>query len=162
MIISGNFLKSEKMCPHGPHAGHGYYLNNLKSPTSKDDSCQIWLKSDHAFSRRRWYSYFYIEPPSPTCYPPQGPNGATLGTVMNNFYSSPKKVSTYNITTYNITTYNITTYYIHTYITTYCPTPGSGEEDVRNLYTFDPWGPPWAPVGATGTIWTTLNSLPIR
>ena len=28
---------------------------------------------------------FYMEPPSPTSYPPQGPNGTTLGTVMNNF-----------------------------------------------------------------------------
>ena len=28
---------------------------------------------------------FYIEPSSPTSYPPQWPNGTTLGTVMNNF-----------------------------------------------------------------------------
>ena len=41
---------------------------------------------------------FYKGPPSPTCYPPQGPIGATLGTAMNNFYSSPNKVSTHYIT----------------------------------------------------------------
>ena len=35
---------------------------------------------------------FTYRAPSPTCYPPQGPIGATLGTAMNNFYSSPKKV----------------------------------------------------------------------
>ena len=33
---------------------HTYYLNNFESPTPKDDSCQVWLKSDHAFSRGRW------------------------------------------------------------------------------------------------------------
>ena len=38
---------------------------------------------------------FYIEPPSPTHYPPQGPNGGLLRTVMNNFYSSLKKISTH-------------------------------------------------------------------
>ena len=40
--------------PLGPHGGHTYYLNNFESPTPKDDSCQVWLKSNHAFSRRRW------------------------------------------------------------------------------------------------------------
>ena len=40
--------------PLGPHGGHTYDLNNFESPTPKDDSCQVWLKSNHAFSRRRW------------------------------------------------------------------------------------------------------------
>ena len=40
--------------PLGPHGGHTYYLNNFESPTPKDDSCQVWLKSNHLFSRRRW------------------------------------------------------------------------------------------------------------
>ena len=40
--------------PLGPHGGHTYYVNNFESPTPKDDSCQVWLKSNHAFSRRRW------------------------------------------------------------------------------------------------------------
>ena len=40
--------------PLGPHGAHTYYLNNFESPTPKDDSCQVWLKSNHAFSRRRW------------------------------------------------------------------------------------------------------------
>ena len=38
--------------PLGPHGGHTYDLNNFESPTPKDDSCQVWLKSNHAFSRR--------------------------------------------------------------------------------------------------------------
>ena len=38
----------------GPHGGHTYYLNNLESPTPKDDFWQVWLKSNQAFSRRRW------------------------------------------------------------------------------------------------------------
>ena len=40
--------------PLGPHGGHTYDLNKFESPTPKDDSCQVWLKSNHAFSRRRW------------------------------------------------------------------------------------------------------------
>ena len=40
--------------PLGPQGGHTYYLNNFESPTPKDDSCQVWLKSNHVFSRRRW------------------------------------------------------------------------------------------------------------
>ena len=83
--------------PPGPHEGHMYHMNNFESPATRDDYCQVWLKSDHVFSRRRWNSYFLQRAPSPTCYPPQGPIGATLGTVMNNFYSSPNKVSTHNI-----------------------------------------------------------------
>ena len=82
--------------PPGPPWGHGYHLKNFESPTPKNHYCQVSVISDHAFLRRRWHSYFYIElPPPPTCYAPQGPNGATLGTVMNNFYSTPKKVSTH-------------------------------------------------------------------
>ena len=75
-----------------------YHMNIFKSPAPKDDSCHVWLNSDHAFSRRRWNSYCLQRAPSPTCYPPQGPIGATLGTAMNNFYSSPRKVSTHYIT----------------------------------------------------------------
>ena len=40
--------------PLGPNGGHTYDLNNFESPAPKDDSCQVWLKSNHAFSRRRW------------------------------------------------------------------------------------------------------------
>ena len=40
---------------------------------------------------------FYIGP-HPNLLPPQGPIGATLGTAMNNLYSSLKKVSTHYIT----------------------------------------------------------------
>ena len=35
--------------PLGPHGGHTYYLNNFESPTPKDDSCQVWLKSNMRF-----------------------------------------------------------------------------------------------------------------
>ena len=33
--------------PLGPHWGHVPYMNNYESPAPKDDSCQIWLKSNH-------------------------------------------------------------------------------------------------------------------
>ena len=76
--------------PLGPHVP--FY--NFESPAPKDDSCQVWLR----FQEEDETVTFYIGPPSPTCYPPQGPIGATLGTAMNNFYFSPNKVSTHYIT----------------------------------------------------------------
>ena len=75
----------------GPHGGNMYHMITFESPAPKDDSCHVWLKSNHAFSKRRWNSYFLQKGP-------QGPIGATLGTAMNNFYSSPNKVSTHYIT----------------------------------------------------------------
>ena len=47
--------------PLGPHGGHTYYLNNFESPTPKDDSCQVWLKSNHVFSRRKWKCYKFTD-----------------------------------------------------------------------------------------------------
>ena len=49
--------------PGGPPLGppirsHMYHMNNFESPAPKDDSCHVWLKSNHAFSKRRWNSYF--------------------------------------------------------------------------------------------------------
>ena len=38
--------------PLAPHRSHMYHMNNFESPAPKDDSCHVWLKSDHAFSRR--------------------------------------------------------------------------------------------------------------
>ena len=49
--------------PLGPHGGHMYHMNNFEFPAPRDDSCQVWLKSDHAFSRRRWNSYFLQRAP---------------------------------------------------------------------------------------------------
>ena len=91
----------------GPHGGHRYHMNDFESPAPKDESCQVWLKSDHAFSRSKWNSYFLHRAPTPTRYPPPPPPptgaiGATLGTAMNKLYSSPKKVSTHYITWLNI------------------------------------------------------------
>ena len=39
--------------PLGPHGGYSYHLNKFESPTLKDDSLQVWLKSIHPFRRRR-------------------------------------------------------------------------------------------------------------
>ena len=33
----------------GPHCGHMYHMNTFESPAPEDDSCQLWLKSNHAF-----------------------------------------------------------------------------------------------------------------
>ena len=77
--------------PLGPHGGHTYYLNNFESPTPKDDSCHFWLKSNHAFSKKKMKQLLFTKGP-------QGPIGATLGTAMNNFCSSSNKVSTHYIT----------------------------------------------------------------
>ena len=35
--------------PLGPHGGHMYHMNTFESPASEDDSCKVWLKSNHAF-----------------------------------------------------------------------------------------------------------------
>ena len=56
-------LKFAKFWPLGPslwapHRSHMYHMNNFESPAPKDDSCHVWLKSNHAFSKRRWNSYF--------------------------------------------------------------------------------------------------------
>ena len=121
--------------------GRKYYMNNFESPAPKDDSCQVWLKSDHAFSRRRWNSYFLQRgAPSPTFYLPQGPIGATLGTAMNKFYSSPNK--------------DYVTWLFSFWIWR------------RRCLKFAWFWPLGAlclgPIRATHTIWTTLNPLPLR
>ena len=77
--------------PLGLHGGHTYYLNNFESPTPKDDSCHFWLKSNHAFSKRRWNSYFLQRAH-------RGPLGPPWELPWNNFCSSSNKVSTHNIT----------------------------------------------------------------
>ena len=35
--------------PLGPHCGHMYHMNTFESTAPEDDSCQVWLKSNHAF-----------------------------------------------------------------------------------------------------------------
>ena len=35
--------------PPGPPGGHMYHFSNFGSPTLKDDSYQVWMKSDHFF-----------------------------------------------------------------------------------------------------------------
>ena len=33
----------------GSHGGHMYHMITFESPAPEDDSCQVWLKSNHAF-----------------------------------------------------------------------------------------------------------------
>ena len=35
--------------PLGPHGGNMYHMNTFESPAPEEDSCQVWLKSNHAF-----------------------------------------------------------------------------------------------------------------
>ena len=60
--------------PWAPIGGHMYYMNDFETPAPKDDSCQVWLKSDHAFSRRRWNCYFLhvCRAPLPNLLPSTG------------------------------------------------------------------------------------------
>ena len=83
--------------PLDPHEGHMYHMNNLESPAPKDDSCQVWLISDHAFSRW-WNSYFLQRAPLPNLLPSTGAHWGHPGNCHENFYSSPNKVSTHYIT----------------------------------------------------------------
>ena len=73
----------------GPHGATCTIWTTLNPWPHRMIPDKFGLKSDQAFSRSRWNSYFLHRAPSPTCYPPQGPIGANLGTAMNNLYSSP-------------------------------------------------------------------------
>ena len=83
--------------PLGPHGGHLYHMNTFESPAPEDDSCQVWLKSNHAFLQAVDEVTFYIGPP-PQPVTHMGAIGATLGSATNNLYSSP------NYTLHNLTT----------------------------------------------------------
>ena len=69
----------------GPPWGHVYHLNNSESPTPKN---VFWI---------RWNSYFLGPLPEPITSP-RAHWGHPLGTAMNNFNSSHKKVFEYYIT----------------------------------------------------------------
>ena len=80
--------------PLGPHGGNMCHMNTFESSAPEDDSCQVWLKSNHAFLQEVDETVtFYIGPP-PQPVTPHGAIGATLGSATYNLYSSPKKVST--------------------------------------------------------------------
>ena len=52
---------TNKLSSQIPLGSHVFHLNNFEFPTPNyhpmDDSCQLWLKSDYAFSRRWWKDY---------------------------------------------------------------------------------------------------------
>ena len=76
----------------GGHGGHMYHMNDFESPAPKDDSCQVGKNPTMRSQEVDETVTFYIGPPPQPLTPHQGPIEATLGTAMNNFYSSPKKV----------------------------------------------------------------------
>ena len=61
--------------PLAPHEGHMYHMNNLESPAPRDDSCQVWLKSDHAFQEEDETVTFYKGPPPEPVTLHRGPFG---------------------------------------------------------------------------------------
>ena len=106
--------------------------HNFESPTPKDDSCHFWLKSNHAFSKRRWNSYFLQRAH-------RGPLGPPWELPWKTFVPL-NKVSTH-------------------YITWLFPS-GSGEEDVWQYAWFWPFGAlPLGPHRGHTYIWTTLQPL---
>jgi hypothetical protein len=59
LVLEKIFLKIFSVfllfCYHLPlEMGNPLHLNKLKSPTHKDDLCQVWLKLAHWFWRRRF------------------------------------------------------------------------------------------------------------
>ena len=77
--------------PLGPHGGHMYHMNTFESLAPEDDSCQVWLKSNHAFlqevdSEQLLFTYG----PLPNLLPHMGAIGATQGSATNNLYSHLK------------------------------------------------------------------------
>ena len=116
--------------PHpGPHWGHMYHFNKYEFPTPKDNSCQAWfIKSNIAFSRKRWNSYFFTLRPQPVT-----PFGSPMGppwelSWKNIILHRSKKVSTWKISWL---------FYL----------AGSGvflNINVWNLHILGPWEPsPW-------------------
>ena len=76
-----------------------YHMNTFESLAPEDDSCQVWLKSNHAFlqevdSEQLLFTYIHVYGPLPNLLPHMGAIGATQGSATNNLYSSPKKLST--------------------------------------------------------------------
>ena len=116
-----------------------YHMNNFESPAPKDDSCKVWLKSDHAFSRRRWNSYFLQRaPPQPVI-----PTGAHWGHPGNCheqllFFTQQGIYTLHNLT--------ILLLDLEKKMFEICMVLALGA----------------LPLGATHTIWTTLNPLPPR
>ena len=81
--------------PWAPMVAIMYHMNTFESLAPEDDSCQVWLKSNHAFlqevdSEQLLFTYG----PLPNLLPHMGAIGATQGSATNNLYSSPKKLST--------------------------------------------------------------------
>ena len=118
--------------PLGPHRSH-YHMNNFESPAPRDDSCHVWLKSNHVFSKKRWNSYFL-----------QRAHRGPLGPP----WELPWTTFVLHLTRY--------THYI-----TWLFSFWIWRRRCLKFAWFWPFSP-WAPMGATHTIWTTLNPLPLR
>ena len=91
---------------------------------------------------------FYKGPlPQPICTLHRGPPGE-----LYNFYSSPNKVSTIDLIEIDgiYTLHNLTILLLDLEMFEICMVLALGGP------------PPGAPMGATHTIWTTLNPLPLR
>ena len=107
---------------------------------AKDDSWPCLVKIQPCIFKKKIKQLLFTKGP-------QGPIGATLGTCqLNNFCSSsPQGI-----------------YTLHTWL--FSCRDDWRMIDVWNLHGLKAlWGPPpGPPVGATHTIWTTLNHLPLR
>ena len=121
--------------PLGPHWSHTYYLNNFDSPTPEDDSCHFWLKSNHAFSNRRWNSYFLQRAH-------RGPSGPPWELPWTTFVLQLRQGI---YTLHNLTILLLTW----------------RRRCMKFAWFWTLWGPPpGLPMVATDTIWTTLNPYP--
>ena len=131
--------------PGPPWGLHMYHFSNFGSLTPKDDSYQVWMKSDHFLLKKNTKINISLAapPPPPACYPHRSPMGPPTEMPWTTLILHLER-------------------YLHT-IYQVCPTSRSGEEDVWNLHSFYPWGPsPWGPLGATCTILATSDLLPLR
>ena len=58
--------------PLGPHEGHVYHMNNFESPATKDDSCQVWLKSGPCVFKKKMKQLLFTKAPLPNLLPSTG------------------------------------------------------------------------------------------
>ena len=109
----------------------------------KDKFCQFFFFFMHFEEADESYFLHWAPPPPQPITPLRGPMGPPWELLWTTLIPHQRS-------------------YLHTRELE-CSTAGSGEDDVWYFHSFGPWKPsPWAPMGATCTILTTLNPLPLR
>ena len=71
--------------PLGPHGGNMCHMNTFESSAPEDDSCQVWLKSNHAFLQEVDETVTFYIGPLPSLLPHMGPLGPPWEVPLTTF-----------------------------------------------------------------------------